>query len=988
MANENKIDFGEFLEGWDVIKDMQSEFAKLSKEIKTMEENISSAAKKTSDSLKDVSGATEDGREQTVKAVKSTQDLTKAQEALTEAENKRSDLQQAMTKIQRENYEAEKKYAEAREQSKRSELERVETLRLLREEMAKDQAHRKLIATIKEEAAENSAAVGSLDRLTATYKKQKKELAALSKSQRESAKSQALMESTAKLKEEIRLLNIELENSVEVNESYLDSISSMPGPIGFMISGVKNLGTSLVTLMANPIVALIAVVVGAIVGLVAGMKRTIEGQDRLNRVMLTGKAIFDAVLDVLGQFGVAIFDTLPKYMKRFTNDWKIMYTDVLAGVKAVAIATKEFFGADATELKAEYDELIAKSKELKKDNKELAKEINAAFEEPVEAAKRLREQVDENAEAAQKHQDVLTALLREQLSYIVENAQMQADADKARAKSEEMRRSDALASLDQLELSYGLRQKILDNEISLANKEAEAAAYQMSYNKNDVQYQREHLEAQARVIALNGQKFALETEGWRQMNRVRTQALTQEKKRAAATIAISRALSAQLRRVNEEIVEDADIHAHERIQAAQDNAVLLQQYAEDTYLAERKVREESLKIALATEADTKQQLDMLDAEYNDKKLRAEKELSTVIYKIWRTDLDRKIQLIEEEFELKSKRVNFERDLQNILISIMNVSSEKQRALMLRNDKAAMAERLAALEEAQRQYMAIRLSFVNPKNKFDPKIVEDMEAIRMEIALLVAEMAKADKDLSKINLNIWDALGINMDDDMREGLTSSLEFALGQMQEFLDAKIKMADEAVKATEREMSAAQRMMDYELTARANGYASNVEYARKNMVLAEQQNRAAVREKEKLQKAQERIQMAEQATSLITATALIWSQLGNPLIAIPAIALMWGSFAAAKIQAAKATKSSSEEYGDGHVELLSGGSHASGNDIDLGVKSDGTRRRAEGGEFFAVINRKSSKRFGKHIPGIINSLNDGSFPDKAPPPILAIPP
>ena len=61
-----------------------------------------------------------------------------------------------------------------------------------------------------------------------------------------------------------------------------------------------------------------------------------------------------------------------------------------------------------------------------------------------------------------------------------------------------------------------------------------------------------------------------------------------------------------------------------------------------------------------------------------------------------------------------------------------------------------------------------------------------------------------------------------------------------------------------------------------------------------------------------------------------------------------------------------------------MEGGSHQSGNDIDLGTKPDGTRRRAEGGEFFAVINKRSSRRFRKIIPDVINSLNNGTFAHK----------
>ena len=91
-----------------------------------------------------------------------------------------------------------------------------------------------------------------------------------------------------------------------------------------------------------------------------------------------------------------------------------------------------------------------------------------------------------------------------------------------------------------------------------------------------------------------------------------------------------------------------------------------------------------------------------------------------------------------------------------------------------------------------------------------------------------------------------------------------------------------------------------------------------------------------------------------------------------------MWGSFAASKLRAAQLTKSSTEEYGEGTVELLEGGSHQSGNDIDLGRKKDGTRRRAEGGEYFAVINKRSSRRYRSLIPDVINSLNAGTFSQK----------
>ena len=125
-----------------------------------------------------------------------------------------------------------------------------------------------------------------------------------------------------------------------------------------------------------------------------------------------------------------------------------------------------------------------------------------------------------------------------------------------------------------------------------------------------------------------------------------------------------------------------------------------------------------------------------------------------------------------------------------------------------------------------------------------------------------------------------------------------------------------------------------------------------------------------------QEKLQTIQQLGNLVTGATQIWGAFAaTPYIAIPLIALMFASFAASKIAARNAVQ---EQYAEGTVELLQGGSHASGHDIDLGTKPDGTRRRAEGGEFFAVINKRNSRKFRKEIPEVIHSLNDGTFADK----------
>lgn len=224
-------------------------------------------------------------------------------------------------------------------------------------------------------------------------------------------------------------------------------------------------------------------------------------------------------------------------------------------------------------------------------------------------------------------------------------------------------------------------------------------------------------------------------------------------------------------------------------------------------------------------------------------------------------------------------------------------------------------------------------------------------------------------------DIYSVFGLNLDDDTKAGIDSSVQYAMDALNTYIDEYIAAADRKVEAADRDVEAAQRALEVEIENRNAGYAHNVATAQKELDMAKRNQEKALREQEKAQKAQAALQTVMQIGDMVTASALIWSQLGFPW-AIPAIAVMWGSFAASKIKAAQLAKT--QTYGDGGVELLQGGSHQSGNDIDFGTRPDGTRRRAEGGEFFAVINKRNSRRFRHLIPDIVHSLNNGTFPAK----------
>ena len=314
---------------------------------------------------------------------------------------------------------------------------------------------------------------------------------------------------------------------------------------------------------------------------------------------------------------------------------------------------------------------------------------------------------------------------------------------------------------------------------------------------------------------------------------------------------------------------------------------------------------------------------------------------------------------------------------------------QQRALMLFDQQQALeASEFDLIRNSEERKTQFRLAQEKARLQ---KILELNKAagVKMtdaEVQTIQNTIAKIDQEIEKSKgdergNDIYGLFGLNLDDDQKEAISTSVSFAIEQLNSFLDAKVQAADAAVSAADKEVDASQRRLDAELEARANGYANNVAMAQKELDQAKKNQEKALKEQQKAQKAQQAIQTIQQIGNLVTASALIWSQLGFPF-AIPAIAIMWGSFAAAKIKAAQLSKSAnaggSESYGDGTVEMLAGGSHQSGDDVDLGTKPDGTRRHAEGGEFFAVINKRNSRRFRRIIPDVINSLNRGTFAQK----------
>lgn len=451
---------------------------------------------------------------------------------------------------------------------------------------------------------------------------------------------------------------------------------------------------------------------------------------------------------------------------------------------------------------------------------------------------------------------------------------------------------------------------------------------------------------------------------------------------------------------------------------------------EASLVEERKLMEENLDLEYALILDTNKRL----LEAGDNQARSEEEILI--------ELNKKKLELWSEYDQKILDAR-ERDIENQLELVKKGSDEELKLLLEQNEiarQAALAANVAKPAAEQVSTSTINAKFdksatqikgsfeltgFDEQQALDEAIFNEVKRSETEITRFKLEQEKArwqeqirlaesggldwsqaqidaakstvkgiDRELSELDnfiMNIGKkGLGgtllekLGFSDDQIDALGDAVNIVIEQLQSIMDAEVQLAEQAVEAAEKRVEAAQSAYDAEVEARNNGYANNVATAKKEL----EQEKKNQQEKQKMlaaaQKRQENLNTVIQASSLITASANLWSSFSSipivgPALALAAIATMWTSFAVAKVKAKQVTASQSEEYGEGGLEFLEGGSHASGNDIDLGVENKKKRRmKAEGGEALAIINKQRTRKYRKILPDVINSFNKGTFEDK----------
>lgn len=450
---------------------------------------------------------------------------------------------------------------------------------------------------------------------------------------------------------------------------------------------------------------------------------------------------------------------------------------------------------------------------------------------------------------------------------------------------------------------------------------------------------------------------------------------------------------------------------------------------EESLVQERKLVQENLELEYALVLSTNEKLrkagdkqarseEEIILELNKKKLKIWSEYDQKILSLRGKNVEDQLSLVkkgsDEELQLLLQQNEINRQLalaeniakpvaEQVSTAVINAQFDKLAAQIKGKFQMAALDEQQALDEAifneveHNEAEITRFKLQQEKKRWEAQIKlaeagalnwsqAQIDAAKATVKGIDRELSELDdfiKNLGKKGLGhtLLEKLGFN--NDQIDALIDAANIIIEQFQAIMDAEVELAENAVKMAEERTEAAQKAYDAEVEARNNGYANNVATAKKELEQEKKNQQQKQKQLEAAQKRQKALDTAIQASSLVTASANLWSAFSKipligPALAIAAIATMWTSFAAAKIKAAQVT-SQSEEYGEGGLEFLEGGSHASGNDIDLKTKNrHGKNMRAEGGEALAIINKRKTRKYKKLLPDVIDSLNKGIFEDK----------
>lgn len=712
-------------------------------------------------------------------------------------------------------------------------------------------------------------------------------------------------------------------NYQSATEGLSEQLSSMPGVLGDVAGGVDGLGKQFLRFAKQPHVAVLLALAGAATFIASAFKGTRVGSALMRKEMTKVSSTVDIAKNNLGNVVAEAANTEGGFKK------------LLKATNVLNIAKLTFNGT------------------LKK------------------GAKEFKEQREEVIDLRMQLIDLNSAYIDIENESLIRIANLQAEADQLAIVADDDTKSmaemiAARIKLTQVDLERTQEvKKLSDERLKISELEVEAAlkvgdlrktatGELISVTETGIEIEKAYSEAKVAAIEASNAVVTTEAENAQKRRMVERDVFEQR-------LDLLLDVADRQKTINEQQLADDRISLDERMKILEETNKLV----EDSFNAQVDLFQADLGIQL----DRNKILDLNNAEI-------------VAYaeglNMSEIATNRLREVIMERRQAVEDLAVAERDLTDKTYEAQLQAFENSQILaQLRTENAGATQKeitkLTIEAQIERYEKELELA-----EKFNQQLSDtEIAIVKERIKALKTELERDDKGIG----GIWAALGF--DEDSRSKAIEAAKLTFKALKDiftsFADERVAQADRVVESRDREVEAAENELNRQVELANLGYANNVENAQRQLDLSKESQKEAIKEREKAAKLQRQIDSAEQVSSLITASANIlkgWSTIPfvGQLLGIAAIATMLGSFVLTKTKIASSAK---QQFGEGGVIDLEGGSHASGNDIHFGSKG-GKDLYAEGGEKGAIFNKKASRRYGGAIDNFVKDANKLQLEDR----------
>ena len=439
--------------------------------------------------------------------------------------------------------------------------------------------------------------------------------------------------------------------------AYGSALQGVGGPIGGAVSGFGAMTKAAKAFIATPIGLVIAAIGAALGALTAFFKSSEDGQNALTKVTKVFSSILDNLMDVLANVGEALFNlfTKPKeaaqdfvdFIGRVGEFFKNTFGNIIGGALEVFIAQfqkrfaqaglvwqkfKGIFTDNAEkilEAQAKIDEANEKIDDGFRRTTKGIIELGNAVDKAKGKIKGFFEEIQDDARIARELADEEAAIRKQERFNIVENAKLAKQSARLRAEAEQQKLVDAEQSLKLFSQSFDLDQKIIEAEIDIAKRKAEAARIAGTLAKSNIETLDEIARLEADVENKRKAFDEIRRGRTRRLNAIRLEAFKQEKERLSAQLELEEIFADQVIRQNQRII-DNELSTNDQILEAtkQNTAIRLELLAEESDLELAEINSR-LNLQLISQADFEQQRQLIKERFADESLQLlEKNLAT------------------------------------------------------------------------------------------------------------------------------------------------------------------------------------------------------------------------------------------------------------------------------------------------------------------------------------------------------------------------